>query len=34
MTLIEGDVNGDVTADFRVQVNIANYSFSAFDFVL
>jgi Ca2+-binding RTX toxin-like protein len=34
VTLIEGDVNGDGTADFRVQVNIANYSFSAFDFVL
>jgi len=34
VTLIEGDVNGDRTADFRVQVNIANYSFSAFDFVL
>ncbi|MFS2013598.1 calcium-binding protein [Azospirillum sp. CT11-132] len=34
VTLIEGDVNGDRTADFRVQVNIANYSFSAFDLVL
>lgn len=34
VTLIEGDVNGDRTADFRIQVNIANYSFSAFDFVL
>ncbi|WP_434625246.1 calcium-binding protein [Azospirillum sp. B2RO_4] len=34
VTLIEGDVNGDGAADFRVQVNIANYSFSAFDFVL
>jgi len=34
VTLIEGDVNGDHAADFRVQVNIANYSFSAFDFVL
>ncbi|MBK1840826.1 calcium-binding protein [Azospirillum sp. YIM B02556] len=33
-TLIEGDVNGDRTADFRIQVDIANYSFSAFDFVL
>lgn len=33
-TLIEGDVNGDRTADFRIQVNIANYTFSAFDFVL
>ena len=34
VTLIEGDVNGDGTADFRIQVNIANYSFTAFDFVL
>lgn len=34
VTLIEGDVNGDGAADFRVQVNIANYSFTAFDFVL
>lgn len=34
VTLIEGDVNGDGAADFRIQVNIANYSFSAFDFVL
>ncbi|CAO3411561.1 calcium-binding protein [Azospirillum largimobile] len=34
VTLIEGDVNGDGAADFRIQVNIANYTFSAFDFVL
>ncbi|WP_372400638.1 calcium-binding protein (plasmid) [Azospirillum sp. HJ39] len=34
VTLIEGEVNGDGTADFRIQVNIANYTFSAFDFVL
>ena len=34
VTLIEGDVNGDRMADFRIQVNIANYTFSAFDFVL
>ena len=34
VTLIEGDVNGDRAADFRIQVNIANYTFSAFDFVL
>lgn len=34
VTLIEGDVNGDRTADFRIQVTIANYGFSAFDFVL
>lgn len=34
VTLIEGDVNGDGAADFRIQVNIANYGFSAFDFVL
>ena len=34
VTLIEGEVNGDGAADFRIQVNIANYSFSAFDFVL
>ena len=34
VTLIEGDVNGDRVADFRIQVNIANYTFSAFDFVL
>lgn len=34
VTLIEGEVNGDGAADFRIQVNIANYTFSAFDFVL
>lgn len=34
VTLIEGDVNGDLTADFRIQVNITNYTFTAFDFTL
>ncbi|PWC40144.1 calcium-binding protein [Azospirillum sp. TSO35-2] len=34
VTLIEGEVNGDGVADFRIQVNIANYNFSIFDFVL
>ncbi|BAI76769.1 hypothetical protein AZL_f00090 (plasmid) [Azospirillum sp. B510] len=34
VTLIEGEVNGNGVADFRIQVNIANYRFSAFDFVL
>lgn len=34
VTLIEGNVNGDLAADFRIQVNIANYGFSVFDFIL
>ncbi|MCG5238842.1 hypothetical protein MCW82_03480 [Azospirillum doebereinerae] len=34
VTLIEGDVDGDRAADFRIQVNIANYGFTAFDFIL
>ncbi|MBP2232940.1 Ca2+-binding RTX toxin-like protein [Azospirillum agricola] len=34
VTLIEGDVDGDRVADFRIQVNIANYGFTAFDFIL
>jgi Ca2+-binding RTX toxin-like protein len=34
VTLIEGNVNSDLAADFRIQVNIANYRFSIFDFIL
>lgn len=34
VTQIEGEVTGDGVADFRVQVNITNYSFTIFDFVL
>ncbi|CAO3439785.1 calcium-binding protein [Azospirillum doebereinerae] len=33
VTLIEGNVNADMAADFRLQVNLANYTFSAFDFI-
>lgn len=34
VTMIEGNVNADLTADFRIEVDIANYTFSYFDFVL
>lgn len=34
VTQIDGEVTGDGVSDFRIQVNIANYSFSIFDFVL
>lgn len=34
VTMIEGNVNGGMTADFRIQVNIANYGFSIYDFIL
>ncbi|MBV5335869.1 hypothetical protein JZU48_02375, partial [bacterium] len=33
-TAIEGNVDGVLSADFRIQVNIANYSFSVADFFL
>ncbi|NYZ17543.1 calcium-binding protein [Azospirillum sp. RWY-5-1] len=34
VTLIEANVDATLTADLRVQVNIANYSFTAYDFIL
>ncbi len=34
VTRVEGNVNADLAADFRIQVNIANYRFSLFDFIL
>lgn len=33
-TYIEGNMNGDLAADFRIVVKLANYSFSLPDFVL
>lgn len=34
VTLIEANVDADLAADLRVQVNIANYTFTAYDFIL
>lgn len=34
VTLIEANVDADLAADLRLQVNIANYTFTAYDFIL
>lgn len=34
VSYIEGNVNEDLAADFRIEVKLLNYTFTAFDFVL
>lgn len=34
VTLIEANVDATLAADLRIQVNIANYAFTAYDFIL